>query len=120
MMAVVAILIGLTTGVISGLIGLGGGVFIVPALVYVFKMSQHEAQGTSLATLLLPIGLLVSWSTTVKAMSISASPRCWRSVSQWACSQGDDGRRRFQTSCCAVYSRSRSSWSRRACGLSVD
>src|SRR6516164_8251377 len=52
MMAVVAILIGLTTGVISGLIGLGGGVFIVPALVYVFKMSQHEAQGTSLATLL--------------------------------------------------------------------
>ena len=57
MMAVVAILIGLTTGVISGLIGLGGGVFIVPALVYVFKMSQHEAQGTSLATLLLPIGL---------------------------------------------------------------
>jgi uncharacterized protein len=57
MMAIVAILIGLTTGVISGLIGLGGGVFIVPALVYVFKMSQHEAQGTSLATLLLPIGL---------------------------------------------------------------
>jgi uncharacterized membrane protein YfcA len=57
MMTVVAILIGLATGVISGLIGLGGGVFIVPALVYVFKMSQHEAQGTSLATLLLPIGL---------------------------------------------------------------
>jgi hypothetical protein len=57
MMAVVAILIGLTTGVISGLIGLGGGGFIVPALVYVFKTSQHEAQGRSLATLLLPIGL---------------------------------------------------------------
>jgi uncharacterized protein len=57
MMAAVAILIGLTTGVISGLIGLGGGVFIAPALVYVFKMSQHGAQGTSLATLLLPIGL---------------------------------------------------------------
>ena len=51
MMAVVAILIGLS------LIGLGGGVFIVPALVYVFKMSQQEAQGTSLATLLLPNGL---------------------------------------------------------------
>jgi uncharacterized membrane protein YfcA len=41
---------------ISGLIGLGGGVFIVPALVYVFKMSRHQVQGTSLATLLLPIG----------------------------------------------------------------
>ena len=55
-MTVVAIVIGLATGVVSGLIGLGGGVFLVPALVYVFKMSQHEAQGTSLATLLLPIG----------------------------------------------------------------
>jgi hypothetical protein len=42
---------------VSGLIGLGGGIFIVPALVFVFKMTQHEAQGTSLATLLLPIGL---------------------------------------------------------------
>ena len=57
MMEDVAILIVLTTGGISGLIGLGGGVFIVPALLYVFKMSQHEAQGTSLATLLLPMGL---------------------------------------------------------------
>ena len=114
MMAVVAILIGLTTGVISGLIGLGGGVFIVPALVYVFKMSQHEAQGTSLATLLLPIGLFGFLEDTAKAMSISASPRCWRSVSQSACSQEDDGRRRFQTSCYAGYSRSRSSWSPRA------
>ena len=56
MMTVVAILIGLATGVVSGLIGLGGGVLIVPALVYVLKMSQHQAQGTSLATLLLPIG----------------------------------------------------------------
>jgi uncharacterized membrane protein YfcA len=57
-MAMLAILIGLVTGVLSGLIGLGGGLLIVPALVYVFRMSQHEAQGTSLATLLLPIGLL--------------------------------------------------------------
>ena len=57
-MTILAILIGLATGVLSGLIGLGGGVFIVPALVYLFKMSQHQAQGTSLATLLLPIGLL--------------------------------------------------------------
>ena len=56
-MPLLAILIGVVTGVVSGLIGLGGGIFIVPALVYIFKMSQHEAQGTSLATLLLPIGL---------------------------------------------------------------
>lgn len=45
-MAILAILIGIITGVVSGLIGLGGGIFIVPALVYVFEMSQHEAQGT--------------------------------------------------------------------------
>ena len=56
-MVIVAIVIGLGAGILSGLIGLGGGIFIVPALVYAFKMSQHEAQGTSLATLLLPIGL---------------------------------------------------------------
>jgi uncharacterized membrane protein YfcA len=60
-MAFLAIAIGIITGVLSGLIGLGGGIFIVPALVYVFKMSQHEAQGTSLATLLLPIGLFGFW-----------------------------------------------------------
>ena len=59
-MAFLAIAIGIITGVLSGLIGLGGRIFIVPALVYVFKMSQHEAQGTSLATLLLPIGLFGS------------------------------------------------------------
>ena len=57
-MAILAIVIGIVTGVVSGLIGLGGGILIVPVLVYVFRMSQHEAQGTSLATLLLPIGLL--------------------------------------------------------------
>jgi hypothetical protein len=60
-MAILAILIGLMTGVVSGLIGIGGGIFLVPALVYLFKMSQHEAQGTSLATLLLPIGLFGVW-----------------------------------------------------------
>ena len=56
-MAILAVLIGITAGALSGLIGLGGGVLLVPALVYLFRMSQHEAQGTSLATLLLPIGL---------------------------------------------------------------
>jgi uncharacterized membrane protein YfcA len=60
-MAIFAILIGIMTGVVSGLIGLGGGIFIVPTLVYLFKMSQRQAQGTSLATLLLPIGLFGFW-----------------------------------------------------------
>ena len=56
-----ALLIGTVTGVLSGFVGIGGGAILVPALVYAFGMSQHEAQGTSLATLLLPIGLLAFW-----------------------------------------------------------
>ena len=60
-MAILAILIGVVTGIVSGLTGLGGGILIVPALVYVFRMSQHDAQGTSLATLLLPIGFFGFW-----------------------------------------------------------
>src|SRR5664279_3718815 len=50
--------IGIAIGVISGLIGLGGAVFLIPILVYGYGMDQHRAQGTSIATLLLPIGAL--------------------------------------------------------------
>ena len=50
--------LGLAVGVISGLIGIGGGVLVVPALVYVFGFSQHQAQGTTLALLVPPIGIL--------------------------------------------------------------
>jgi uncharacterized membrane protein YfcA len=56
------LLLGLAAGVLSGLIGVGGGVFIVPALVYLFKMSQHQAQGTTLALLVPPIGLLAAYT----------------------------------------------------------
>lgn len=56
-MLMLAAVLGGATGVVSGVMGLGGAVVLVPALVYFFGMSQHEAQGTSLATLLLPIGL---------------------------------------------------------------
>ena len=52
------VLVGLIGGVLSGLTGLGGGFIIVPLLVYLFGMSQHGAQGTSLAVLLPPLGLL--------------------------------------------------------------
>ena len=52
------LLTGLGVGVLSGMVGLGGGVFIIPILVYGFHMSQHKAQGTSLGALLAPIGLL--------------------------------------------------------------
>jgi len=55
---VVLIVIGLTAGTLSGLIGVGGAIIIIPALVFFLGMDQYSAQGTSLATLLLPIGLL--------------------------------------------------------------
>ncbi len=49
-------------GVMSGLIGIGGGVFIVPALVFLFGLTQHQAQGTTLAMLIPPIGILAAWA----------------------------------------------------------
>lgn len=55
-------LLGLAVGTISGLIGIGGGVFITPALVFLFGFSQYSAQGTTLALLVPPIGLLGAWS----------------------------------------------------------
>jgi uncharacterized protein len=52
------LLLGLAAGVFSGLIGVGGGIIVVPVLVLVAGMSQHMAQGTTLAMLLPPIGVL--------------------------------------------------------------
>ncbi|MHB9143546.1 MAG: TSUP family transporter [Paludibacter sp.] len=56
------VLLGLTAGVLSGVIGIGGGVIIVPALVFLFGLSQHQAQGTTLALLVPPIGILAAWT----------------------------------------------------------
>ena len=54
----ILILIGLFAGMLSGLIGVGGGIIIVPCLIYFLGFNQYEAQGTSLGLLLLPIGIL--------------------------------------------------------------
>jgi hypothetical protein len=51
------LLVGLVVGVVSGVVGIGGGILFVPALVWLLGMSQHKAQGTSLGALLLPVGL---------------------------------------------------------------
>jgi uncharacterized protein len=56
------LLLGITAGFISGLIGIGGGVIIVPTLIFIFGLSQQEAQGTTLALLVPPIGLLGAWA----------------------------------------------------------
>ena len=53
--------IGLTAGLLSGLFGLGGGIVIVPALLFFAKMEPATATGTSLGALLLPVGALGAW-----------------------------------------------------------
>ncbi len=54
----VLIIVGLAAGTLSGLVGIGGGIIIVPALVLFLGFTQKEAQGTTLGILLLPIGIL--------------------------------------------------------------
>jgi uncharacterized protein len=53
--------LGVVAGMLSGLVGIGGGVIIVPALVLLFGLSEHQAQGTTLALLVPPIGLAAAW-----------------------------------------------------------
>ena len=55
-------LIGLTAGIASGYIGIGGGIIIIPALVYFLNLDQYQAQGVSLALMLPPIGILAFYS----------------------------------------------------------
>ncbi len=52
------IVVGLAAGILSGMVGVGGGIIIVPALIFFLGFSQHQAQGTSLGLLLLPVGIL--------------------------------------------------------------
>jgi uncharacterized membrane protein YfcA len=56
-MTFIILLLGLGVGVLMGLLGIGGGVVLVPGMVYILHMNQHLAQGTSLFILLPPIGL---------------------------------------------------------------
>src|ERR1035437_10397032 len=55
---IILLLIGLAAGLMSGMLGIGGGIIIIPALVTLLGFSQKEAQGTSLGLLLPPIGIL--------------------------------------------------------------
>ena len=55
---VLLVIVGLAAGFLSGLVGIGGGVIIVPALVLFLGFTQKAAQGTSLGILLLPVGIL--------------------------------------------------------------
>ena len=55
-------LIGILAGILSGLVGIGGGVIMVPLLVLVLGFSQHQAQGTSLAVLVVPVTALAVYN----------------------------------------------------------
>lgn len=54
------ILLGLVAGIFSGMFGIGGGTILIPVLVYLFGLTQHQAQGTTLAIMIPPIGLLAA------------------------------------------------------------
>ena len=54
----IVIIIGIAAGILGGLVGVGGGLVIVPGLVFFLGMSQHTAQGTSLGLIMLPVGIL--------------------------------------------------------------
>lgn len=56
------IILGLAAGTFSGVVGLGGGVIIVPALIFLFGLTQQQAQGTTLALMVPPIGILAAYT----------------------------------------------------------
>ncbi len=59
---ILLLIIGLLAGMLSGLIGIGGGIIVIPALVFLLGFSQQTAQGTTLALMVPPIGLLAAYA----------------------------------------------------------
>ncbi len=62
MTQLLSVALGFLAGVFGGLFGIGGAVIVIPGLVYLFGLSQHQAQGTTLAMMVPPVGLLAAWS----------------------------------------------------------
>lgn len=63
-------LIGLGSGILSGLVGVGGGIIMVPALVFFMNYTQHQAQGSSLAVLTLPVVILASYNYYIQCQKM--------------------------------------------------
>ncbi len=61
-MILILIAIGIITGAVAGMLGIGGAVILIPALVFILGFSQYDAQGTSVAMMLPPIGLLAAYN----------------------------------------------------------
>jgi uncharacterized protein len=58
----ILLILGLVAGYLSGLVGIGGGIIIVPVLVYLLSYTQHKAQGTTLLLFMLPVGFLAVYN----------------------------------------------------------
>jgi uncharacterized membrane protein YfcA len=58
----ILIFIGLLAGLLSGMFGIGGAIIVIPVLVFILGLSQHQAQGISLAFMLPPVGILATWN----------------------------------------------------------
>jgi len=61
-MLLILIVIGILTGVMAGMLGIGGAIIMIPALVFILGISQQTAQGTSLAVMLPPIGIIAAYN----------------------------------------------------------
>jgi hypothetical protein len=61
-MLLILIGIGIITGVMAGMLGIGGAIIMIPALVFFMGFSQQAAQGTSIAVMLPPVGILAAWN----------------------------------------------------------
>ena len=59
---VILIIVGILSGLLAGIFGVGGAIIVIPALVFILGFSQHDAQGTSLAFMLPPVGILATWN----------------------------------------------------------
>lgn len=59
---IILVVIGILSGLLAGAFGIGGAIIVIPALVFILGLSQHAAQGTSLAFMLPPVGILATWN----------------------------------------------------------
>ena len=61
-MILILIVIGIITGVMAGMLGIGGAIIMIPSLVFLLGISQQSAQGTSLAVMLPPVGIIAAYN----------------------------------------------------------
>ncbi len=59
---IILIVIGIVSGILAGVFGIGGAIVVIPSLIFILGLSQHDAQGTSLAFMLPPVGILATWN----------------------------------------------------------